>query len=248
MNEEERNNEEIIEKTNDSKKIIGIAVLIMTLVISVTSATYAYFAFSATNANTITGTTASISGTVTVTQVSGIPGSSNTGVMVPQYSAFNSKNALKQAVDNACVDGNKNIVCQVWKIAFQNTSVSGMTTSATLTLTSTMANLKWYTLKTGNNVTPVPTVNATPGSSDYSYPSTLSAAYGNAKTVTTLGTQSTTIDPQKYRYWYVVTWLEETGNNQYTADGNKTFEGTVTVNATDPTGAVTGITSTFRGA
>ena len=41
------------EKTNDSKKIIGIAILILTLMISTTSATYAYFALSDSNNNVI---------------------------------------------------------------------------------------------------------------------------------------------------------------------------------------------------
>ena len=105
-----------------------------------------------------------------------------------------------------------------------------------------MTNLKWYVLKTENNVASVP------ASPTYSYPGSFSSVYGNAKSATALGTQSTTLDPNKYRYWYVAIWIEETGNDQYSADGNKSFTGTVQVDATDSAGNVTGITSTFTGA
>lgn len=229
-------------ENKDSKKIITIAAIILTLMLSVTSATYAYFAISATNTGTIQGTSANLSTDLVVTPVLPATSSTNTGVMVPQYSANGNKNALGQAITGGCVDANKNIACKVYKIAFQNKGTSGMTSVATLTLNSTMTNLKWYVLKTENNVTSVP------ASPTYGYPGSFTAAYGNAKTATALGTQSTTLDPNKYRYWYVVIWIEEKGNDQYSADGNKSFTGTVQVDATDSAGNVTGITSTFTGA
>ena len=232
-------NEEI--KNKENKKIVALAVIIATLMISATGATYAWFALSVNNTTEISGSTAQVSSTLNVTKVLPASGSTNTGVMVPQYSATGNKNALKQAIDGGCVDANKNIACQVYRIEFHNTSTAGMRASATLTLTSTMTNLKWYTIKTESNVASVPT------SPTYTYPGSMTDAYGNLKAVTALGS-SELIDANKYRYWYVVIWVEEKGEDQYSADGNKNFTGVVQIDSTDANGNARGITSTFTGA
>lgn len=228
---------------SEPKKIFGLVALIVTLVICTTGATYAYFAISATNNNVISGTSARVGNTLTVTKILPTSANAGTGVMVPQYSSNTTKrtNALKTAIDGNCVDANGNVACQVYKIEYQNTSSSAIRINSTLTLTSTITNLKWYTLKEVNDST-------TSGSSPtYVYPGSFTSAYGNAKSITALGSANV-LNTNNYRYWYVVIWIEETGSDQYSADGDKTFTGTVNVQATDAAGnTINGITSTFTG-
>ena len=231
-----------LEQKNPKKRTAILAILIVTLMISTTGATYAFFALSATNTGTITGETATVGeDTLSVTEVLPTSSSTNTGVMVPQYSAYNNRNALKSAIDGGCVDGNTNIACKVYKVSYQNSSSSTIRVNSTLTLTSEITNLKWYTIATANNVATNPT------SATYTYPATFTAAYGNAKTVTALG-DAQTLDSTKWRYWNIVIWVEEKGTDQYSADGNKNFTGTVNVQLTDASGNVLqGLTSTFTG-
>lgn len=230
--------------TNNHKeknKIIGLVILIVTLMVSSTGATYAYFALSATNNNIISGTTAKVESELIVTKV--LPATTGTGVMVPQNSANTTKstNALKTAIDGGCIDANTNVACQVYKITFQNKSSAALNINSLLTLTSDITNLKWYTLKEENNVASVP------ASVTYSYPASFTAKYGNAKSVTTLGSAQK-LNVNYYRYWYVAIWVEETGNDQYSSDGNKTFTGKVDIQAIDASGnAIQGLTSTFTG-
>ena len=230
-------------ESKDRKKIITLIILIVTLMISTTGATYAFFALSATNNNVISGTSAKVDKEITVTKILPASNSTNTGVMVPQLSAntSTSKNALKQAIEGGCVDANGNIACQVYKITFQNKSTADFRTKASLTLTSTITNLKWYTLVTANDAASVP------ASPTYSYPASFTAKYGNAKSVTALGAHLE-LTVNKYRYWYVAIWIEEQGSDQYSADGNKTFTGVVQIDATDQSGnTISGVTSTFTG-
>ena len=225
------------------KKITVLATLIVTLLMGTISATYAYFAISATNNDVITGTSAMVNSELIVTPVLPAEGSQNSGVMVPQYSANpdRSTNALKTAIDGGCVDGNSNIVCQVYKIQYKNGSGAAIRINSTLTLESQMSNLKWYTIATANNAATAPTTVT------YTYPASFTTAYGNLKSTTTLG-NSDVLNANSYRYWYVAIWIEEQGTDQYSVDGNKTFNGTVEVQATDAQGnEIRGLTSTFTG-
>lgn len=126
----------------DSKKIFTMLILVVTLVICTTSATYAYFALSATN-NVATGTAATVSLTLNVTQAT--LKTSNTAVMVPQKEV-----ALASAMNstNQCVDANGNIICKVYTVTVTNTSSAAVKVNGTIQfeLTGTnvaMANLKW---------------------------------------------------------------------------------------------------------
>ena len=116
MSNGENNN---INKNGDSKKIVILIVLIATLMLGTTGATYAYFALTATNSSTITGTAATTSLELTVTQAALKSG--NTGVMVPQKEA-----ALATAMNstNKCVDGNNNVICKVYTITVTNKTQS----------------------------------------------------------------------------------------------------------------------------
>ena len=228
---------------NEKKKITTLIILIVTVMISTTSATYAYFALSANNNNVITGQSAKVENELIVTKILPTQANQGTGVMVPQLSAntTNMTNALKLAIDGSCIDGNGNVACQVYKITFQNKSNATVNINSLITLTSTMTNLKWYTIKEGNNVASVP---ATP---TYTYPASFTAKYGNAKAVTSLGATAK-LDAQNYRYWYVVIWIEETGEDQYSNDGNKSFTGTIDIQSISATGnVIKGVTSTFTG-
>ena len=116
--------------------------LILLLMISVTGATYAYFAISATNNNVITGTTATASLSLTVTEAPLKSG--NTGVMVPQlYSALGT--AINTT--NKCVDGNGNIVCKVYTITITNESTAAVIVNGTIRFTqfngNGNTNLRW---------------------------------------------------------------------------------------------------------
>ncbi len=234
------------EKNNKEKnKILALIILIVTLTVTTTGATYAYFALSATNTGTITGTSATVGGTLTVARI--LPTDTNwnssTKVMVPQLSANTTSrtNALKTAIDGGCVDANNNVACQVYRITFLNQGNAEIRINSLLSLTSTMTNLKWYTVKEQNDIASIP------ASVTYTYPGSFTAKYGNAKSITALGA-SQTLNSNNYRYWDVVLWIEETGNDQYSADGNMNFTGDVTIQATDSSGAVIqGITSTFTG-
>ncbi|MBQ6476831.1 MAG: hypothetical protein IJI43_00085, partial [Bacilli bacterium] len=99
----------------DSKKILYIVVSIITLIITITGSTYAYFALSTSNNNAITGTTADVGLTLTVTKLK--PNTNTTDYLVPQL-----ESALGTAINNTnnCKDANTNTVCQVYKATLTN--------------------------------------------------------------------------------------------------------------------------------
>lgn len=204
---------EQVNQERDSKKIIAMIVLIATLMVCTTSATYAYLAFTATN-NVMTGTVAASGLTLTVTKAT--QKTSNTGVMVPQL-----ESALGTAMNstNQCVDGNGNIVCNVYTITVSTTSTATTPTTGTITFTNPSANLKW---KLVNNATTV-------GSNGTATKATTSAA--------TFATPTFTAANKSFTY-YIVVWINETGAVQ-TDSG--TWRATIAFNNENG-----GITSTIR--
>ena len=123
-------------QNKDSKKIITVIVLIVTLMICETGATFAYFAVSAVNEGTMTGTAASVDLSLTVERVTPDTAKWNasTKKMVPQTTS-----ALGTAVNatNKCVDANSNVVCQVYKIDITNESDAGVSLRGTVHFTYT---------------------------------------------------------------------------------------------------------------
>ena len=102
-------------------KIQLFLTLILILFFTVTGATYAYFSAVDTNNNTITGDLATVNLTLDVEKIFPTNTSDNTGVIVPQLSVSGSSNSpLSTALKSGCVDSNKNIVCQVYKINIKN--------------------------------------------------------------------------------------------------------------------------------
>ena len=232
----------------DSKKITITLILILTLMITTTGGTYAYFAFSASNTTTVTGTAGTANVALTVTKIK--PATTGSGVMVPQLSYYKNGstnvNVLKLAIDNSCIDGNSNQICQVYNIVVQNTGTSNIRINTTFALAGgTFNHLKWFKLAEGTGSTPTTT---------YTYPSSITAAYGNLKTVTSVATKQH-IPANNYYYYVIGVWIEETGEDQgqsqtvTTKKDQGTFTGTVGITASDMNGNnIGGVTSTITGA
>ena len=135
------NNSETI-KNNDSRKILGLVVIIATLMITTTGATYAWLTFTgANNATTVTGTVAS-TGSMTLTITEAPLKSGNTGKMVPQLDDY-----VGTAMNgtNKCVDGNNNIVCKVYTIHVEASGDAEIPSTGQITFSNiaTVPNLKW---------------------------------------------------------------------------------------------------------
>lgn len=231
-------NEEIRNDRGDSKKILTMIVLIATLMICTTSATYAYFALTATN-NAMTGTAATASLTLNVTRAT--LKSTNNGVMVPQL-----ESALSSAMNstNQCVDGNGNIICEVYTIKITNTSTAAVKVKGTIQFSGngSMPNLKWRrttdTTTLGSNTSVAVGTNTT---------TTWDIVNGTACSVdagTGLDTGCTSISLAKTsgtQTYYVVVWINETGSQQ-TDSG--TWRAIVKFEGENGTGVTSTITST----
>lgn len=213
--------------------------LILVLFFSVTGATYAYFAVSATN-NTITGNAATVNLTLNVTRVFPTASSDNTGVMVPQLSTSGSANSpLSTALKNGCVDGNKNIVCQVYEVVIQN--IGGTATQVvdgsilfysdaamTTDVSAAMPNLKWKLITSVDANTPANSVLG--AANDLVADATDDNVFANDVTMITGSSFS----------YYIIIWINETNADQPIEPG-KTFYGKVEFNSSNGTG----VTSTF---
>lgn len=214
--------------------------LILIMFFSVTGATYAYFAISATN-NIITGEAATVNLTLSVEKVFPTASSTNTGVMVPQLST-SSNSPLSTALKNGCVDGNGNVVCQVYTINIQNVggtatqvvdgSVSFYSdTALTVDVNSAMPNLKWKLISSVNATTPS------------------SSVLGNNTDLVADATDNIFADNvilktnDNYTY-HMIIWINETNNDQSdksTVGNIKHFYGVIEFNSSNGTG----VTSTF---
>lgn len=224
----------------DFNRIQLTVTLILILFVSVTGATYAYFAINATNNNTITGTAATVNLTLSVSKIFPTTSSTNTGVMVPQLSVSGSSTSpLASALKGGCVDGNKNIVCQVYKITIQNLGgtatqvVDGKVSfygnaAMTTDVSVTMPNLKWR-LITSVDV-------STPNNSVLGTNTDNVANFGDNKFVSDL----TLVTNASFDY-YMIIWINETNTDQSTDKGN-TFYGKIEFNSSNGTG----VTSTFQ--
>ena len=220
--------------------------LIMVLFFCITGATYAYFAISAVDNTTITGAAATVNLTLDVKKI--FPATDdNTGVLVPQLSTSASASSpLSTALKNGCVDANKNVVCQVYRISIQNKGGSATQvvdgkilfySDATLktNVHTAMPNLKWKLIDSVDAVTPA---NSVLGSrSDLEANDNSS----NGKFVSSLSLATNAI-----RNYYVIIWINETGTDQTdkstSIDNPKVFYGKVQFDSSNGTG----VTSTFQ--
>lgn len=222
MNNGETNN---INKNGDSRKIVTLIVLIATLMLGTTGATYAYFALTATNNNVITGTAATASLELSVTQATLKSG--NTGVMVPQKEA-----ALATAMNstNKCVDGNNNVICKVYTITVTNKSTAAVKVNGTIKFANStnMPNLKWR--KTTDTVTL----------------GTGTTAAANVTTAQTLDSNKSLAASSGTATYYIVIWI----NAQLNSSGvevAQTDTGTFTATIEFKSADGGGVTSTITG-
>lgn len=233
---------DFFENTDKEKKLTKMQLsitLLLTLFLSVTGATYAYFAFSATN-NTITGRAATVNLTLDVTKIFPTDSSDNTGVLVPQLSVSGSATSpLATALKNGCVDGNKNVVCQVYKINVQNIGgtatqvVDGTVafygnTAMTNDISTTMPNLKWKLITSVDTTTPSNSVLGT--NADLVADATDDNVFANDVIMAT-GSSFT---------YYMIIWINETNADQPVDEGNS-FYAQIAFNSSNGTG----VTSTF---
>lgn len=213
--------------------------LVLILFLSVTGATYAYMSTTATNIGTITGNMATVNLTLDVAKVFPTANSENTGVMVPQLSTSGSSSSpLSSALKSGCVDGNGNVVCQVYEIVIKNDggtatlvvdgTVSFYSNAAmTASINSTMPNLKWKLIRLVDKANP------------------LSSALGTevdrfASDDNNVFADNVTMVTDFSKSYYMIIWIDETGEEQ-TIDVGKTFYASIDFNASNGTG----VTATF---
>lgn len=226
-------------ETKQVTKIQFFVTLILVLFLSVTGTTYAYFAFSATN-NTINGEAAVVDLALDVTKVFPAADSENTGVMVPQLSTSGSDNsALSSALKNGCVDGNNNIICQVYRVNIQNSNGTAAqvvdgdiafygNSAMTNDVNSTMPNLRWKLITSVDVTTPS---NSVLGSNvDLIADANDDNVFANDITMT-IG------DEKDY---YIIIWINETQQDQVIDVGNS-FYAKITFDSSNGTG----VTSNF---
>lgn len=215
-------------------KIQLTMMLILIVFVSVTGATYAYFTFSDINDGTINGDMATVNLTLTVNKIFPVANSDNTGVMVPQLSVSGSATSpLSNALKAGCVDSNKNIVCQVYKIVIKNDGgtatqvVDGSAffygnASLTTDVSRTMPNLRWKLVDSVNATTPANSVLGT----------------NSDKVANAVGqdfiSNSTMVTNAEFTY-YMIIWINETGSDQTVDEGNS-FYGKIVFDSSNGTG------------
>lgn len=241
-------NNEKNNKDNDTRKIFTMLVMIFTLMICTTGATYAYFAISATN-SVATGTAATVELDLDVEKVTptSTKWSSSTQVMVPQLDA-----GLGTAMNssNSCVDGNGNVVCQVYRIRIENLSTSAVRLRGAVYFTistGTFNNLFWKQVTDANTMGSndaykFSTAEATNSSTADEANSTL---IGDVLLPKTDGTNGSGTDMATY---YVVVWIREMDVDQgANATATNKDQGTWIMNVSfkDKVNPSKGVTSTI---
>lgn len=155
-----------------------------------------------------------------------------TGKLVPQLAVSGTTNVLQKAVTGAtgqgsCVDENGNTVCKVYTITVKNNTSTKYYVNGTLALTAaSMPNLKW-----------AKGTSATEGFSG------TGTTYEKTDTVLA---SSVELDGGASASYYVVIWINETGDVQ---NDSGSFSGTVNFDGYSTTSdgqVVTGVTSTIR--
>jgi hypothetical protein len=117
-------------KVNEKKKKYAIVITFLVLMICITGGTYAYFALTASN-NSVTGSVGGASLNLTVTKV--YPTSEhNNKNMIPQL-----ESTLDEAIslEHKCVDGNGNVICQVYSATVTNVGSTSSVLNGTINFT-----------------------------------------------------------------------------------------------------------------
>lgn len=234
--------------------VIGVA----TLVVAIIGATFAYFSATITPDNTTIAGNAASAASVSLT-VSPI-GSTNTGMIPlnllanPGNTAFDTAAASQFAnamtaneVKGAkCKDSNDDNVCQIYSITIANGGSTAIRVSGSLTLTATNTNFKWALL-TDDTATTLPTWSK-PISAGSAGDVTVDGNTGGTGTAGAAAVQALTAagGSKASATYYVLVWLEETGENQSAEDAGQDFTGTVTFSSVDASGNESGVTATFK--
>lgn len=237
------------EYNQNMTKLQVLITLVIFLSFCITGVTYAYFAISASDNNTITGNAATVNLTLNVTKIFPTSANTNTGVMVPQLSNSGSENSpLSSALKNGCVDGNKNVVCQVYQITIENKGgtatqvVDGTVlfygnTAQTTPATNIMPNLKWKLITSADATNP--SQSALGANTDLS---------ANTNETTGKFASNLTLTTNAKKEYYMIIWINETNADQSDASSSatpnnpKTFYGLVKFDSSNGTG----VTSTFK--
>ncbi len=229
-----------IEDTQNKKRVQILITLIIILSFCITGATYAYFAVSASNTTTITGNAATVNLTLNVQKIFPTSSSINTGAIVPQLSVSEDGDSpLATALENGCVDGNSNVVCQVYKITIENKGgtatqvVDGKAlfygdAALTTDVHTTMPNLKWKLITSVDIATPANSVLGTNADNEAN------------STGTKFVSDLTMVTNSKFDY-YMIVWINETNVAQDSEKG-KRFYGKIQFDSSNGTG----VTSTFQ--
>lgn len=255
-------NNNVIKKDNDSKKIFGVIIMVLTLMICTTSATYAWFAISASANNSISGAAAAVNQTTYGYGLDFADSSGNSAAptyiapatttyqskpMVPQISYTSSTNVLQKAFTGAsgkdkCVDANGNVICKAYTFTIKNTTDAAVDVRGYIQFTfdsdSTFTNLRWKLMTSATAVT----VSTATGSSNFSTTAPVIASTSKIYFDTT--NVALAANGGTKQYWLIV-WIEETNANQNTTDVG-TWYGTIGFDAFNESGtSIGGITSTI---
>lgn len=221
--------------------VVGVA----TLVVAIIGATFAYFSASATSDSDITGNTAEAGGiTLTVTPITDkdsklIPLNLVTGASDPTDQFEDALGTTKGA---SCKDSNGNTVCQVYSVYVKNNSkTSTVNVRGTLVLASESTNMKWQLLTSTTSTTRADFATVV----DKGATGNITVGGNTGGTATDKTAASQRLEAEGDATYYVLVWLEETGEAQETADAGKAFTGTVTFNAVDAAGNTSGVTASF---
>ena len=121
-------------------------IILFVYAILITSGTYAYLYAEDSNTNTFAGNMSTANVDLEVNRVT--PSEKNgTSRLVPLLDAA-LKNALKgNGGVSSCVDANKNVSCEVYKITLKNTGKSTLKLTGTITLVASGTNNMYQNLK-----------------------------------------------------------------------------------------------------
>ena len=201
-------------EVNEKKKRYAIVITFLVLMICITGGTYAYFALTASN-NSVTGSVGGASLNLTVSKV--YPTSEhNNKNMIPQL-----ESTLGDAISDEynCVDGNGNVVCQVYSATVTNVGSISSELNGTIKFEgiSNMPNLKWKRITDSRTI------------GEYSS--------NTATTSEALFEEGKVFNANESATYYFVFWIDETGEVQ---SDSGTFRAIINFNS-----ATGGLTSTI---
>ena len=214
--------------------------LVMILLVTITGTTYAYFSMTSNSNNATTGNMATVTLDLKVSKIYPEDSLTYNNVMVPQLATTQ---ALGSALQGGCIDQNRNVVCQVYKIELENKN-SGVTQEVdgsisffgneeyTTNIATLMPNLKWKLVES---------VDETTSSNSIIGTDSMKSATSNEQKFA----ENITMAPNSKFSYYIIIWINEINLTQYdnsTPSLTKNFYGKI--NATSSNG--TGVTAVFN--